>query len=154
MARRPHLALVLAVAFAGCGESDSPTAKASYVARADEACERIGARTNALPEPTFPAPGAQPGDPSTEAFERDQAKLARQADAILRDGLRDLRAIPAPRGDERRLAALYDELERAIDALAALPADDPGVAAQDPTARFRRDAAAYGLKECAADAGA
>ncbi|CAA9537198.1 MAG: hypothetical protein AVDCRST_MAG30-4351 [uncultured Solirubrobacteraceae bacterium] len=141
-----------AVAAAGCGGSaGEPSAKAAYVARADAVCERIGERTDALPEPRFPEPGAQPGDPGAETFERDQADLMRRGEAILRDGLRDLRAIPAPPGDERRLAALYDELERAIGALAAASSETPGRPDDDPTARFRRDAAAYGLKTCAAD---
>jgi len=139
------LALALPVAaLAGCGES-GPSAKEAYVARADAVCQRIGERTDALPEPAFPEPGAERGDPSVKAFERDQARFERDAGAILRDGLRDLRAIPPPPGDERRLAALYDELERA---LAAVPADEPGDPAADPTRRFRRDAAAYGLKAC------
>ncbi len=155
--RRPTRAVIAAVAVAvavgGCGGDgeQAPSAKAAYVARADGVCERMGERTNALPEPALPEPGARPGDPSVEAFERDQAQYERRAEAILRDGLRELRAIPPPPGDEGRVAALYDELERAIEALAALPADQPGEPGADPTAAVRRDAAAYGLKACAAD---
>ena len=145
-------AALAALVTAGCGDSaGEPSAKAAYIARADAVCQRIGERTDALPEPRFPEPGAQPGDPGAEAFERDQANLERQGEAILRDGLRDLRAIPPPPGDARRLAALYDELERALAGLAAASPEAPGRPGDDPTARFRREAAAYGLKTCAAD---
>lgn len=149
--RRSSVAVALAVAVAGCGEGDAPSARAAYVARADAVCERIGKRTDALPQAALPEPGAGPGDPSVEAFERGQAEYRRRAEAILRDGLADLRAIPPPPGDEQRLSALYDELERAIDAITAMAPDDPGDPAMDPTAEFRRAAAAYGLKVCAAD---
>ena len=139
--RLAGLALVVAAA-TGCG-GDGP-AKPKYVERANAVCARASERIDALPQPELP----EAGGAGTEAFEREEAAYLRKAAAVQRDTLAELRAIPRPAGDEQRLAALYDELERAITALERLPADEPGDPADDPTKDFERRARAYGLTGC------
>jgi len=141
--RLAGFALIVAAATAsGCG-GDGPT-KDGYLERANAVCARASERIDALPEPALP----EPGGAGTEAFERELAETEREAVAIQRETLSELRAIPRPAGDDQRLAALYDELERAVDTLERLPADEPGDPASDPTADFERGAREYGLTGC------
>ena len=143
--------LLVAALLGSCGE-DEPAAsrdetrgnisKEQYVKRANAICTRVGERSKSLADETL---GGLPSPPSKELDRSYQ----RRATAIQRDGLADLRALPAPERDERRLEEIYDALERVIDGLAAIPADEPGSSRGVALERFRRLAGDYGLTECA-----
>jgi hypothetical protein len=144
--------LVTVVAFAaglaGCGDDggsgpneDQALTKEQYVERANSICARLGVESEKLAEETFGDLGRRPTEEELEAYERKARELRRQT-------LADLRALPVPEGDEDEVAAIYDELERVIDELEAVPPSTPGEPGDVSLDRFRELANDYGLMEC------
>ena len=75
-----------------------------------------------------------------EAFARDV--LA----PVIRNQIKDLRALAAPEGDEARLDKLYDTTETALEEVEVDP--QLGLAVTDPFAKANKQAKDYGFKEC------
>jgi hypothetical protein len=127
------LILATAAVLGACGAGDDAIGRDEYVQRADALCARLGELADReLDDPSQP-PSTAP-DPDFR---------------LERETLTQLRAIPRPPGDEQRLAQLYQELERGIERLAALPPDEPGPPGDEPLARFSAMAAQYGMDTCA-----
>lgn len=127
MGRNRHsvavLGVLLAFALVGaaCG-GDATLSKDEYIAQADAICADANTRFDAirvefanLPEPS-----------NVEGFaEPLVADFVDQFTTVLEEQVSDVRALPAPEGDEDVLAAMYDDLEavaRAIRQLAAAAA--------------------------------
>ena len=156
MRRAGGLALVgaaialLAASLGGCGEDDSgdPSAgddagdpRAQYVERANSICAELGAETERLAERTFEGLEGAPSRELLREYEREATQLNRRA-------LAELRALPAPPGDEQRVAAILEAAERALEAVARQPLADPG-RPSPAVERFNELARDYGLDECA-----
>jgi hypothetical protein len=155
---------------AGCGGDDGSGAvtvattelvpsKSDYVSQADGLCafyesrvEELGRKRFGLNAKDFEVlesgqivfkPGRRPPDAQIEDF------VLNTAVPNFGEELDELRALTPPRGDERRVAAIYDAVERAVNQLAANPqsfVDD--VAVSRLFSEARQVGRAYGMKEC------
>ena len=135
----PALA-ALAVCAAGCGGGggEAPLAKQAYVARADAICGQGDARLSAALQKEFPT-----GPPATKAaVEHATADIIVPA---LAEEVSRLRALPPPRADEQRVAAIYDAID---SSLAEIKSDPQQTIVGDPFAKSQALADAYGLKKC------
>jgi hypothetical protein len=136
--------VVLAAAFVvGCGDDDGPddfspvvvepVSKVEFLREADRICE------------------AAADDLVTGRGETDPAEVERVATAIvvpaLESEVRAIRALGAPDGDEREVAAILAATERGI---AAIERDPRSLVDGVPAAlrRAERLAAAYGSRQC------
>jgi hypothetical protein len=155
----------------GCGEEEDgggdgavpPQAlipsKPDYVSQADGLCafyesrvEELGRKRFGLNAKDFEVlesgrivfkPGRRPPDAEVEEF------VANTAVPNFREELEEVRALTPPRGDQRRVDAIYDAVEGAVDRLEADPqsfVDDAAVSRL--FAEARRIGRAYGLREC------
>lgn len=115
--------------------------KEQYVERANAVCAQLGVESEKLADAMLGDLDRQPTEEELEAFEKEAAALRRQT-------LADLRALPAPEGDEEEVAAIYAELERVLEELEGLPAASPGQPGEVSLDRFRELATDYGLTEC------
>jgi hypothetical protein len=164
------LALVAGPVAVGCGGDDGSGAvtvvttelvpsKHDYISQADGLCafyesrvEELGRKRFGLNAKDFRVlesgrivfrPGHRPPDAQIEDF------VLNTAVPNFREELDELRSLTTPRGNERRVAAIYDSVEDAVDELEANPqsfADDAAVSRLFADAR--RVGRAYGLKEC------
>ena len=137
------VALIAASAVGGCGgdEEDAPS-KAEYIERGDAICKKA----------------SQAGERKTEAFfadlgpneEPSERQLAGFVDEVVKPNLEgqvsDLRALPAPEGDEKRLENIYADVDAALVRIE----DDPKLlfAQKDPLGEANSAAGDYGFKEC------
>ena len=160
--------LALALALGACGDEPSGEetqvtelvpSRTDYIIDGDTICARFeaGIRTEAeialgirAEDLRFTPSGEiafKPGRaPSPAALRRFGARTLVPA---LREQLEDLRALTPPAGDEARLAAIYDSVERGVDRLA----DDPDLATERGAVRkaltgARRAARRYGFATC------
>jgi hypothetical protein len=145
--RAAHLTgpLLVTAVLVACGgdEQDEQSSKQRYRERANAICADLGRETARLAEGSF-------GDLSRPPSRARARRYEQRARALAETALADLRALPAPGGDEARVARIWAALEAAIDELAAVPVEDPGGAEPGPaTRRFEREARAYGLDRCA-----
>ena len=141
--------VVLAAGLSGCNDDgatemtrDDALSKEEYVERANALCAELATETKKLAEESFEGLERQP----TEEELRD---YQRRATELQRNTLVDLRALWPPEGDEAPVAAIYDELERVLDELEAVPAASPGQPGDVSLGRFQELANDYGLTECA-----
>lgn len=147
------LAVLMSVAalFAiGCGGDDgsssdepAPTnaapTKAAYIAEADAICTADEAEMAAIDENL-------PDDlDSAEA----RVAGAKEAIAVLRDRVEQLRALTPPEGDEEETAAIFEAYDEFIE----LGEENPGFvdesAAEEALTKIRALASDYGFKACA-----
>jgi hypothetical protein len=162
-------ALLAGVVLAGCGEGSGGSAtvspedlipnKKGYVSQADGLCafyqdriERLGEDRLGLDANDFKVlrsgrvlfkPGRRPSDAELQGF------VTEIAAPNLQEQLGELRALTPPRGDDQRVAAVFDAAEAAVDGLAA----DPRIATDSGgTARLfapaLRAARGYGFRVC------
>ncbi len=145
MLLRPvRLLLLAAIGLAACGgDTAGPPspARSAFAEQADAICARLGRESVALSDRTFGTTGAPIEAAEVEVYERDLA-------ALQRTGLRDLRALEPPPGEQARVGEFLDSFERVLERIAATPADQPGAPSAD-TARLDRLARDLGLRECA-----
>jgi hypothetical protein len=124
----------------GNGGSDSATAlsKPDYVRQANKICKDADAALSNELQDRYPN-----GAPSEQA---DVEEAVSEVIVPNFEGqLEDLRALPAPKGDEDTVAAIYDELESAI----GKAKEDPGsLTTGDPFLKATGLAHDYGLSEC------
>ena len=163
-------ALLAGPVAAGCGGDEDSGAvtvattelvpsRPDYVSQADGFCafyesrvEELGRKRFGLNAKDFEVlesgrivfkAGRRPPDAEIEDF------VVGTAVPNFREEVDELRSLTPPRGDEQRVAAIYDAVERAVDQLEANPqsfADDAAVSRL--VAEARRVGRAYGLKEC------
>jgi hypothetical protein len=136
--------LLAAALLAGCGGGDSSTeaafSKATYVKRANSICRTANHDLEASAKGVF---GSQrPSKEELKAFATSFA-VPRMEDELVQ-----LRALPAPSGDEQAVNAIYDAAEQGVTKLK----QNPGILiANNPQAfaRAKRLARAYGIYVCA-----
>ncbi len=131
--RSAAAALGAAIALGACGGGGGDRlSKADYIKEADAICKAASDKTDALTAPET---------------EDDIAAYFEAAGKLEKDMLKDLRSLKGPSADEGTLAALYDDVEEAIDAILA----DPEAAMnleEDPMAEVGERAEEYGFTEC------
>ncbi len=161
VARCAALALV-AVLLGSCGGSEKGTTaeaasatkptltRKAFIAKGNAICKRVNDRLNAL---------AKPGPDATLSETADF--VDRSADNIAR-GLRELEALPVPKGDEAKLEAIFRSNKTVVANAYGLAADfragaDPAYLEQSLD-KFRAEGDAanaafriYGLSVCAED---
>lgn len=142
------LTIVFMVGLGACDDDgvtgtngDQALTREQYVERANALCARLGSDSEELADETFGGLDRQPTEEELQAYQR-------KATALQRETLADLRGLPAPEGDEEQVAAIYDELERVLEQLEAVPVSSPGEPGDVSLDRFRRLANDYGLTEC------
>ena len=150
----PHsarLAALAALALVGCGggESDDdvfppgvarPLDKVEFLAEADRICHSTNARIEAAADDL----AASPTDPTPAEVRQVVIGVAIPA---LEAEVRAIRAIGAPTGDEREVAAILAATEEGIEQIRA----DPAVVLEGPPPALRRAgrlAREYGSAEC------
>lgn len=137
--------LVLALASCGGGGDSGPPGGDRFTERANGVCERLAEDVDRASRQTFggstePLPGA-----ARRAYER-------RVDSLSRAALAELRAIPPPPAQRRRVTAAFDSLERGLDQLTSVPATRPGAPDAGPAIeRFDRQATDLGLDACTAE---
>lgn len=151
----------MAVVAAACGNGEEALPKEQYVVEANAICQEANTKI----EPVFERsstdfPEDFPDDPTPEQFgEFAEAfgGLVDELTPIFEAMLADLRALPAPEGDQETLAALLgdfeevlDEINRSVDAAVAGDPDAIEVmfSDDDPFAEVNQRAIAYGLTVC------
>ncbi len=137
-------AAVLATA-AGCGDDDKKPAalsKRAYVKQANAIC---GASSKKLDADVGRRLAG--GEPTP-------AQLKTVVDDIvlpsIRQELKQLRALPAPTGDEETVEAIYDASDAALSKVKADPSTVVDESANGPFADANQKATAYGLTVCGA----
>jgi hypothetical protein len=148
--RLPRLLAVLSAAAlltaAGCGSSDDDKAdalsKPEYVKQANAICKAATTKVTAEAEKVFT--GAAPTPAQIKSY------AEKTFFPVIGQEVKDLRALPAPEGDEDTTKAIFD----AVDAGLAKAKSDPALlAASDagnPFVDANKKANAYGLTVCGA----
>ena len=144
-------AVLAAVAVSGCGGDDGdttyaagvsrPIAKVQFLREADRICASTNARIEAAGDDLI---GGR-SDPPPAEVKRVVLGVAIPA---LEAEVRAIRALGAPKGDEREVEAIVAATEDGIDEIRA---DPVGVVDRGPPAALRRAAQlsrAYGSQEC------
>jgi hypothetical protein len=137
------LALAALALAAGCGgdDGDETDPKEEYIAQGDEICARGTFTIGSQARERYGTP--QPPPKKIEEYSEQIVVPTLQTEVVDK-----LRALPAPEGDEQTTAAIYDELQRAIDELRA----DPGLLAEQNVGgafdEANRLAQAYGFRQC------
>ncbi|MGH2956116.1 MAG: hypothetical protein ACRDL6_03885 [Solirubrobacterales bacterium] len=134
------IALVVGAAVAGCGDEETDS-KEEYIAKGDEICAlgtfEVGNRAQARYGMPSPPPQQAP------QFAREVIVPTLQREVVA-----ELRQLTPPAGDEAKVDAIYDELERALDRLRSNPElitePDAGGAFDEAN----RLAQAYGFQQC------
>lgn len=134
----------IALTVAGCGGGDDTTTsltKAQFVKQANALCakynERMAADYTQYAEENFK------GEPSPALAEEAVAKTTIPASE---EELEDLRSLPVPGGEEKKVEAL---LERRQEALEKIEDEPLFKVAGDPFEEFNQPLTDYGLTECA-----
>lgn len=139
----PLLITAIAVAGTGCGDDSggsSAPSKAAYIQQADAICREGNAQLHAA-EARFFAKQSQP------SAKQEQKYSIEVFVPNIENQLATLRKLPAAKGDERRVNAVWDAAAAGLAELKADPASFGGT----PPAGFRKAkqlATAYGFKVC------
>ena len=144
-------ALATALIAAGCGGDDDDgngggggneggvaLSKPDYVQQANKICKDAGSDLSNELQDRYPnGPPSNAGDLEDAVSEIIVPNFEGQ--------LEDLRALPAPEGDEDTVAAIYDELESALE---KAKGDPKSLTTGDPFVKATKLAHDYGLSEC------
>ena len=154
-------AVVVGLVAGGCGSEEETLTKAEYVEQANAICAASNAEIDAVEEEMGEAIEAEMAEaeevPSLEEFAQMTSNLVSRTVPILEATVTDLRALPAPEGDEDTLTALYDDFEQVLADLseqsAVLTTGDEAAINQfyevDYFGDVSQQAAEYGLTVCA-----
>ncbi len=136
------------LALTGCGGSKAPS-KAEYLKKANAICTEFNnkgaAATRGLARnPQHPTP-------------REAQAMVKELDPITRQSVSRTRALKPPKGDEKKVKAIYDAADEGTAAYeraskspkASLAAITSAGTAHDPYGRANALAKAYGLTACA-----
>ena len=138
-------ALVAGALFAGCGGGDSSDttatalSKAEYQKQGNAICAKGNKVIAAQVQKQF-----KNGQPTQQQIEQFATETAIPT---IQNEIDQLRALPAPSGDEATVNAIYDAAQQGIDAAKK----DPSIIAQDNPQAFAKAnklAKAYGLGVC------
>jgi hypothetical protein len=139
-------ALLGGMLLAGCGGDDDSSSteatlsKAAYLKQGNAICKQTNDELDAAVSKEFG--NQQPSQQQIEQFATETVV------PTIDDEISQLRALPAPSGDEETVNAIYDAAQEGIDSVK----DDPSVLAQDNPAAFKKAdqlARDYGLATCA-----
>lgn len=137
-------AVVLAIA-AGCGEDDKKPAaltKPVYVKQANAICGASSKKLDA--DVSRRLAGGEPTPAQLKTIVDDIVVPSIQQE------LTQLRALPAPTGDEQTVEAIYDATDAALSKVKADPSTVVDEGADGPFADANQKATAYGLSVCGA----
>ena len=111
------VAAVCAAGGAGCGDSKGPS-KADYLAKAKAVCQRGNAALTAASQEAIAKvpPGEKLSGPAIEEFVRTTVV------PTIRNQIKELRAIEAPKGEKVHVEEIYSELDKGLDELEKAPA--------------------------------
>ncbi len=146
-------ALAVAVALGGCGDSgasatsattiSAPLSKPQFIKQADAICNRVdvkqlaGWRKYLEQHPNFRA------DLKGQIKEIMVVELP-----PVRSAISEISELPAPKGDEKRIAAIIAELEGAVSRVEKEPSTLLEPAERSPFADVNERAASYGFEVC------
>ncbi len=133
---------VLCLGAASCGDSKGPS-KADYLAKAKEVCQRGSAALTAASNEAIAKvpPGQKLSGPAVEEFVRTTVV------PTIRNQVKELRAIEAPKGEKAHVEEIYSALDKGIDELEQTPSkltDGSNVFAAADTVAQK-----YGITVCA-----
>lgn len=165
MTGRTFTALVLGVIVGlvagACGGGEEALTKAEYIEQANAICAASNAEVEAIEEEMGEAIEEEMGEaeevPTLEEFAQMTSELVSQTMPVLEAALTDLRALPAPEGDQDTLTALYDDFEQVLADLseqsAVLTTGDEAAISEfyevDYFGDVNQRVAQYGLTVCA-----
>jgi len=106
----------LAVAASACGSSGG-VSKSEYLAKAKAVCQKGNQTLTDASNAAFAKlpPGQKPSDPEIEAFVRQTVV------PTIRDQVRQLRALPPPKGKKSQVQEIYQALDKGLDELEKNP---------------------------------
>ncbi|MDP9228733.1 MAG: hypothetical protein M3M99_06705 [Actinomycetota bacterium] len=142
------LALAIGLIAAGCGDDDDDgdsgdaLTKQEYIAQGNAICEQGDQEIEAAFEQAAPA-NTQPTPEQIESVVTETLIPSVQGQ------IDDLKALPAPEGDEDTLNAIYDDAQTALDGIEADPASVASEDSPDPFADVNQRIGEYGLTACA-----
>ena len=133
-------AVALAVTAAACGEEG--VSKADYLARAKAVCQKGNQALTEASNAVFSKvpPGQKLSDPEVESFVRQTVI------PTIRDQVKQLRALPPPKGKKAQVQEIYTALEKGLDELEKTPKKliDSNVFAEADSLATK-----YGISVCA-----
>jgi len=131
----------LAVSGAACGEEG--VSKAEYLRRARAVCEQGRQTLEGASDATFGnlAPGQKVPDPELDRFVRQTVI------PTLRDQVRQLRALPPPKGKKGKVEEIYRALDKGLDDLEKAP--QSLIDGRNPFREAELLATRYGIGVCA-----
>jgi hypothetical protein len=138
-------AAALLTAAAGCGSDDDKAdalSKPEYVKQANAICQAASTKVTTEAEKVFT--GAAPTPAQIKAY-ADKTFLP-----VIGQEVKDLRALPAPEGDEDTTKAIYDAVDAGLAKAKANPALLAASDSSSPFADANEKANAYGLTVCGA----
>jgi hypothetical protein len=136
-------AACLAVAASACGGNSKGISKSDYLARAKAVCQKGNQTLTAASNAAFAKvpPGQKLSDQQIEDFVRTTVI------PTLRDQIKELRAIPPPKGEKGHVEEIYTALDKGLDELQQNPrklTDGSNVFADADTLANK-----YGISVCA-----
>ena len=136
-------AACLVVAASGCGGGDKGIKKSDYLARAKTVCQKGNRTLTAASNDVFAKvpPGQKLSDQQVDDFVRMTVI------PTIRDQIKELRAIPPPKGEKGHVEEIYKALDKGLDELEKNPkklTDGSNVFAEADSL-----AAKYGITVCA-----
>lgn len=140
-------AACLVVGVSACGGGDKGIKKADYLARAKTVCQKGNRTLTAASNDVFAKvpPGQKLSDAQIDDFVRTTVI------PTIRDQIKELRAIPPPKGEKGHVEEIYKALDRGLDELQKNPkklTDGSNVFAEADTLANK-----YGITVCAQTTG-
>ena len=147
-ARCAAFGLLVALALVGCGGAKAPS-KAAYVKKANAICTQFNNRGAAATRGL----ARNPQHPTA----REAQAIVRKLNPITRESVTRTRALKPPKGDGKKVKAIYDAADQGTAAYeraskspkASLAILNTSGTPRDPYSRANRLAKAYGLTACA-----
>jgi hypothetical protein len=132
----------LAVSASACGDSEG-VSKSDYLAKAKTVCQEGNQVLTDASNAAFAKvpPGQKPSDPEIEAFVRQTVI------PTIRDQVKQLRALPPPKGKKGKVEEIYRALDNGLDELEKSPkklVDGSNVFAEADSLATK-----YGISVCA-----
>ena len=136
------LAAGLVLSASACGDSGG-VSKSEYLAKAKAVCQKGNQTLTDASNAAFAKlpPGQKPSTPEVEAFVRQTVI------PTIREQVKELRALPPPKGKKGQVAEIYGALDKGLDELEKSPAklvDGSNVFAEADSL-----ASKYGITVCA-----
>lgn len=140
------MAVAIAIALAGCGDSGDSTAaalsKTQFIKQADAICERIDTEQEVDLKKYLKQ---HPNGASAQA----QAKLVTEVGIPpVSKGISEISELAAPSGDEKQVAAIVGEMESALSEAEEKPTSLLTTPTDSPFTAVKQSAIRYGFQAC------